>query len=162
MEMKKTQILMEEPAYLRLSKLDLSKTAMYEFWYDYVKPKYGENAKLCDMDTDSFIYHVKTGAIYKNIAKNVEKRFDTSNFEVGWPIPVRKIKKVIRLMEDELGGQRIKKFIGLRAKTYSYLKGNNDEDKKAKGTRKCVIKRNLKFRDWNKCLKVFQIEDKTN
>ena len=51
MEMKKTQILMEEPAYLRLSKLDLSKTAMYEFWYDYVKPKYGENAKLCDMDT---------------------------------------------------------------------------------------------------------------
>ena len=60
------------------------------------------------------------------------------------------------------GGQIIRKFVGLRAKTYSYLKGNNDEDKKAKGTRKCVIKRNLKFRDWNKCLKAFQIEDKTN
>ena len=74
---------MEEPVYLGLSKLDLSKTVMYEFGYDYVKPKYGENAKRCDVDTYSFIYHVKTGAIYKNIAENVEKRFDTSNFEVG-------------------------------------------------------------------------------
>ena len=82
-ELRKTQILINKPVYLGLSVLDLSKTVKYEFWYDYVKPKYGENAKLCDMDTDSFIYHVKTGAIYKNIAKNVEKRFDTSNFEVG-------------------------------------------------------------------------------
>ena len=59
-EMRKTQILMNKPVYLGLSILDLSKTVMYEFWYDYVKPKYGENAKLCYMDTDSFIVHVKT------------------------------------------------------------------------------------------------------
>ena len=80
-EMRKTQILMNKPVYLGLSILDLSKTVMYEFWYDYVKPKYGENAKLCYMDTDSFIVHVKTDDIYKDIAEDVETRFDTSNYE---------------------------------------------------------------------------------
>ena len=68
---------MNKPIYLGLSILDLSKTVMYEFWYDYVKPKYGENAKLCYMDTDSFIVHVKTDDIYKDIAEDVETRFDT-------------------------------------------------------------------------------------
>ena len=113
---------------------------MYEFWYDYVKPKYGENAKLCYMDTDSFIVHVKTDDTYKDIAEDVEKRFDTSNFEIDRPLPKEK-KKVIGLMNDELGGKIIKKFVGLRAKTYSYLKDSNDEDKKGKGTKKCVIKK---------------------
>ena len=55
---------------------------MYEYWYDYVKPKYGENAKLCYMDTDSFIVHVKADDIYKDIAEDVETRFDTSNFKI--------------------------------------------------------------------------------
>ena len=72
---------MNKPVYLRLSILDLSKNVMYKFWYDYVKPKYGENAKLCCMDTDSFIIHVKTNDIYKVIAEHVETGFDTSNFE---------------------------------------------------------------------------------
>ena len=71
-EMKKTPVLMNKPVYLRLSILDLSKTVMYEFWYDYVKPKYDEKAKLCYMDTDSFLVHVKTDDIYKDI-KDVEK-----------------------------------------------------------------------------------------
>ena len=74
--MRKTQILTNKPVYLGLSILDLSKTLMYEFWYDYVKPKYGENAKLCYMDTDSFIVHVKTEDIYKDISEDVETRFD--------------------------------------------------------------------------------------
>ena len=73
---------MNKPVYLGLSILDLSKTVMYEFLYDYVKPKHGENTKLCYMDTDSFIVHVKTDNIYKVIAENVETRFDTSNFEI--------------------------------------------------------------------------------
>ena len=134
---------------------------MYEFWYDYVKPKYGENAKLCYMDTDSFTVHVKTDDTYKDIAEDVEKRFDTSNFEIDRPLPKEK-KKVIGLMNDELGGKIMKKFVGLRAKTYSYLKDSNDEDKKGKGTKKCVIKRKLKFRDYKKCLKTAQIENKIN
>ena len=148
--MKKTEIFMNKAVWLGLSILDLSKTVMHEFWYDYVKPKYGENAKLCYLDTDSFIVHVKTDDIYKYIAKDVEKRFDNSNFEI------------YRLMKDELGGQIMKKIVGLRVKTYSYLKDKNDEDKKAKGIQKCVIKRNLKFRDYKKCLKAPQIENKIN
>ena len=73
-EMKKTQILMNGPVYLGLSILDLSKTVMYEFWYDYLKPKYGENGKLCFMDIDSFIVHVKTDDIYKDIAEDLLRK----------------------------------------------------------------------------------------
>ena len=98
---------------------------MYEFWYDYVKPKYSENAKICYMDTDSFIVHVKTDGIYTDIEF-------TSNLELYLPLPKGKNKKVIALMKDELGGQIMKEFVGLRAKTYSYLNDNNNEDKKQK------------------------------
>ena len=85
--MKKAQITMNKPVYLELSTLDLSKTVMYDFWYDYVKPKYGENTKLCYVDPGSFIVHVKTDDAYKDIPEDVETRFDT------W------------IMKDELGGQ---------------------------------------------------------
>ena len=84
-EMRKTQILMNKPVYLGLPILDLSKTVMHEFWYDYVKPKYCENVKICYMGTDSFIVHVKTDYIYKDIAEEVEPRFDTSYFEIDRP-----------------------------------------------------------------------------
>ena len=96
---------MNKPVYLGLTVLDLSKTVMYEFWYDYLKPKHGENSKLCYTDTDSFIVYVKTNNIYKDIAEDVEKRFDTSNFEIDRPLPKGTNKKVIGLMKDELGGQ---------------------------------------------------------
>ena len=89
-EMKKTQIIMNKPAYLGLSILDIGKTVLYECWCDYVKPKYGEKARLCYMDTDSFIFHVKTNDIYKDIAEDIEKRFDTSNYEIDRPLPMGK------------------------------------------------------------------------
>ena len=76
-KMRKTQVLMNKPVYFSLSVLDLSKTVMDEFWYDYVKPKYDENAKLCYMDIDSFHVHTKTDDIYKDIAEDGEARFDT-------------------------------------------------------------------------------------
>ena len=116
---------MNKSVYLGLSILDLSKTVIYEFWYDYVKAKYGENVKLCYMDIGSLIVHVKTDDICKDIAEDVETRFDTSNFEIDRPLPKGENKKVIGLMKDELGGQIMKEFVGLRAKTYSYLKDNN-------------------------------------
>ena len=100
--MKKTQILMNKHIYLGLSILDLRKTVMYEFWYDYVKPKYGEKAQLCYMDTDSFVVHIKTDDIYKDIAVDVEKRLEPSYFETERPLHKGKNKKVIGLMKDEL------------------------------------------------------------
>ena len=103
-ELRKIQILINKPVYLGLSILDLSKSVMYEFWYYYVKPKYGEHAKLCYMDKDSFIEHVQAHEIYKDIGKDVE----TLNFEIDKPLPKGKNKKVIRLMKDELDG-KIKK-----------------------------------------------------
>ena len=76
--MTKTQILINKTVYLGLSILDLSKTIMYEFWYDYVKLKYGEKAKLCYMDTDSFTVHVNTNDVYKDIAEDIETKFESS------------------------------------------------------------------------------------
>ena len=90
------------------------------FWYDYIKPKYGDNVKLCYIDTDSFIMHIKT--------------------------------KVIGLMKDELGGKIMTEFVVLRPKTYSYLTDDCEEDKKAKGAKKCVVKRRLKFSNYKDCL----------
>ena len=84
---------------------------MYEFWYDYMKPKYNDNVKLCYMDTDSLIINIKTNDFYKDIANDVDKRFDTSNYEVNRPLPIRKNKKVIGLMKDELGGKIMMEFI---------------------------------------------------
>ena len=91
--MKKTKLKMNKPVYLGFSILEISKTLMYEFWYDYMKPKYGENVKLCYVDTDSFIMHNKTEDFCKDIANDVEERFDTSNFEVHRPLFAGKSKR---------------------------------------------------------------------
>ena len=125
---------------LRLSKLELTKTLMHELRYDYVKPKYSQKEKSCYRDTDSVIVQIKTNNIYRDIAEDVETRFDTSNYELDKPFPKGKNKKVIRLMKDELGGNIMTKFVGLGANTFSYLINDNSEDKKVKGTKKCVIK----------------------
>ena len=132
--------------------LDISKILMYEFWYDYMKPKGNDNIKLCYMDTDSFVMNIKTEDFYKDISNDVEKRFDTSNYEVNRPLPTGKNKKVIGLMKDELGGKIITEFVTLRPKTYFYLINDCKEDKKAKGTKKCIIKRMIKFNDYKNCL----------
>ena len=151
-EMNKTKVKMNKPIYLGLSILGSSKLLMYEFWYDYMKPKYGNNVKLSYMDTDSFIMNIKTEDFYKDIANDVEKRFDTSNYEVKRLLPTGKNKKVIGLMKDELGGKIVTEFVTLRPKIYSYLTDDCKEDKKAKGTKKCVIKRMSKFNDYKMCL----------
>ena len=144
-EMKRTKVKMNKPIYLRLSILEISKILMYEFWYDYMKPKYDDNVKLCYMDTDSFIMNIKTEDLCKVIANDVEKRFDTLNYECDRPLPTGKNNKVIELMKDELGGRIITEFVALRPKTYSDLTDYCKEDKKAKGTKKYVIKKNDKI-----------------
>ena len=150
-EMKKTKVKMNKPIYLGLSILEISKILMYEFWYDYMKPKYND-VRLCYMDTDSFVMHTKTNDFYKDIDSDVENRFDTSNYEVKRPLPTGKNKKVIGLMKDELGGKIIMELVTLRPKTYSFLADDGKEDKKAKGTKKCIIKKMIKFNDYTKCL----------
>ena len=96
----------------------------------------------------------------KDIAE--ETRLETSNFELDRPLPKAKNKRVIELIKDELGGQVMKEFVGLRAKTYSYLKNNNDKDGKSKRQKKCVIERKIKFQDYQNCFEAAQIEHKIN
>ena len=151
-EMKKAKVKMNKPIYLGLSILEISKILMYEFWYDYMKPKYGNNVKLCYMDTDSLIMNIETNDFYKDIASDADKRFDTSNYEVNRPLPIGKNEKVIGLMKDELGGEIITEFNALRPKTYSYLTDNDKIDKKAKRTKNFIIKKMIKFDDYKKCL----------
>ena len=140
-EMKKTSVKMNKPIYLRLAILSLSKILIYDYWYDKMKPKYEDIIRLCYTDTDSFIMHIKTEDFYKDIADNIEKKYDTSNDTVERPLPMGKNKKIIGMMKDELGGKIMKEFIGLKPKCYSYLTDDGKIDKKEKRTN-CDKKRN--------------------
>ena len=113
---------------------------------------------MCCVDTDSFIVYIKTDDTYKDVAEGVETRFDTSNYELDRA----KSKEVSGLMKDELGGNIMAKFIGLRKKMYGYLIDASNEDKKAKGTKKCVIKGNSKLENYKTCLEPTQLESKIN
>ena len=137
-----------------MSTLDISKILMYNFWYDYFKPKYGDKAKLCYTDTDSFIIHIITEDFFEDISNDVEKWFDTSNYDKNdkRPLPVGKNKKVPGLFKDELGGKIITGVVAIRPKTYAYLIDDGSEHKKAKGTKKCVIKREIMFQNYEDCL----------
>ena len=151
-EMRKVKVTMNKPVYLGLSILEISKITMYEFWYDSVKSKYRSRASLCYMDTDSFVINIKTKDFYKDIAENVKERFDTSNYIYDRPLPTGVNKKVVGFMKDELGGGIITEFTALRPKAYSYKTDDLIELKKAKGTKKCVVKKMLRFHDYKNCL----------
>ena len=145
---------MNKPKYLSQAILDISKTLMYEFWYDYLKSKYGDKVKLCYMDTDSFVIYVETEDFYKDIANYVDKWFDTSNYDENdeRPLPIRKNKKVIGMFKDELDGKIMIEFRALRAKAYSYRLDDDTQNKKAKSTKKCIGKRELTFKNYVDCL----------
>ena len=152
-EMGKIKVVMKKPVYLGQAIPDLSKIVMYEFHYDYMKPKYdSENLKLCYMDTDSLVYEIKTEDFYTDIADDVLARFNTSGYCPNQPLPIGLNKKVIELMKDELGGAIMKEFVALRPKLYSYKKLDSLEDKKCKGIKKCVVKKTLTFEDYKTCL----------
>ena len=134
-EMKKTKVKKNKPIYLGMSMLDISKSLMYEFWYDSIKQKYQDQAKLCCMDTNSFVIHIKTEDSYEDIANDVKEWFDTSNFDNSRLLPIGKNKKVIGLFKDKLGGKIMIEFVGLRPKPYAYLMDDDTKHKKVKGTK---------------------------
>ena len=163
MEIKKTVVRVNEPIYLGQAILDISKTLMYEFWYDYIKPKYGDKARLYYMDTDSFVLYIKTEDFYKNIAGDVERFFDTSNYDEKdeRPLPIGKSKKVIGMFKNELSSKIMTEFCALRAKAYSFLIDEYSDDnyeknkiinKKAKGMKKCIGKREITFKNYKDSL----------
>ena len=148
--MKKAKVKINKPVYLGMSILDISKTLMYEFWYDYLKPKYKDNAKLCYMDTDSFVINIFTEDFFEDINNDVERWFDISNYDKNDKRPLQTgiNKKVIGMFKDELGGKIMKGFCALRAKTYAYLMDDDSEVKKGKTIKRCVIKRKMMFENY--------------
>ena len=150
-EMGKVKVVMNKPIYLgQAILLDLSKIVMYEL--HYMKRKYPDDKlTLCYMGTDSLIYDIETDDFYKNIADDVESRFNTSGYAPDRPLPVGKNKKVIGLMKDELGGGITKEFVTLRPKMYAYKVGSS-ESKKCKNIKCCMVKKTISFEDYKTCL----------
>ena len=168
---------------------------MYEFHYDYMKPKFkdlcrpwirvqapvgSKDLKLCYMDTDSFIYNIKTQDFYADIVDDLPAKFDTSGYcpngyyipgtagRSHQPLPIGPNRKVIGSMKDELGGTIMTEFIALRPKLYSYKKLNGAEDaagqdevKKCKEIKKCVVKNTPMFEDYKNCLFISCVEDRS-
>lgn len=151
-ELNKTSILMDKPIAIGLAILDISKTVMYDFHYNFIKPKYGENVSLAYTDTDSFIYHVKTECFYSDMRSNIEK-YDMSDYVIDNPYNLPRVnKKVPGLFKDELNGQIITDFVGLRSKMYCVRSGKTDKMKKAKGIKKYVLKKEINFDNYLECL----------
>ena len=152
--MKKTSLTMNKPVYLGMCILDLSKVVMFDFHYKYIKPKYGNKAKLLFTDTDSFLYEIQTKDFYKDISGDVKDRFDTSDYPENHPsgIPTGLNNKVLGKFKDEAGGKIIKEFVGLRAKLYSYKMDEGKENKRCKGIKKAVVEKSITHEDYKTCL----------
>ena len=152
--MKKTKLVFDKPVYLGMCILDLSKTLMYDFHYNYIKPKYGDKAKLLFTDTDSLMYEIQTEDFYMDISENVKDRFDTSDYTHNHSsgIPSGFNKKVLGMFKDEVGGEITDEFVGLRAKLYSFKIFKGEESKKCKGVKKLVVKKNITHENYKNCL----------
>ena len=164
--MKKTEVYFNKPIYVGQAILDLSKTLMFDFHYNYIKKKYGEKAELLMTDTDSLMYLIQTDDVYYDIKKDVKKKFDTSNFPDVHPSGIKTgvNEKVVGMFKNEAAANNITHFAGLSSKLYSYLiemlYGKNgklkepeeEEIRKAKGVKKNVIKKSITFEDYKKCL----------
>ena len=153
MHMSLSEVTIKKPIYVGATVLDTSKIPMYNFHYRFIKEKYGDNAKLLDMDTDGIKYHIKTADVYKDMNENINI-FDTSNYPSNHPSGIKSgvNKKVPGKFKDEMGGEVIVSYVGLRPKLYSYVTLSEKEEKKAKGVKKPVIKNQLKFEEYKECL----------
>ena len=152
--MKKTKLDFDKPVYLGICILDLSKTLMYDFHYNYIKKKYEDKAKLLLTDTDSLIYEIQTEDFYKDISGDVKDRFDTSNYTSDHLSGILSgfNKKVLGMFKDEANGDIIDEFVGLRAKLYSYKIFKGEESKICKGVKKSVVKKSITHEDYKTCL----------
>ena len=152
--MKKTEVYFNKPVYVGQAILDLSKTLMFDFHYNYIKKKYKDKAELLFTDTDSLMYQIKTNDFYKDISPDILTKFDTSDYSPNHKsgIPTGVNKKVIGMFKDEVAGKQITCFVGLRPKLYSFRIEEDKEVRKCKGIKKNVVKKKLDFDDYVQCL----------
>ena len=147
----KETLTMNRPAYIGMCILDLSKTLMYDFHYNYIKQNYGNKAKLLFTDTDSLTYEIETTDAYLDFWNDKDK-FDNSDYPENSPYFNKTNKKVIGKFKDEAAGVPIVEFVGLRSKMYSYIKDNDEGGKTAKGIKKNIITKNIKHEDYKEVL----------
>jgi hypothetical protein len=152
--MKRTKLVYDKPIYLGMCILDRSKTLMYDFYYGYMKKKFGEKATLLMTDTDSTVFEVMCEDLYTSINPDVEQWFDTSEYPNDHPSGIKTgvNKKVLGMFKDEAAGKQIESFVGLRAKLYSYKMFQGDEHKKCKGIKKAVVEKTITHDDYRDCL----------
>ena len=139
----KETLTLNRPAYVGMCILDLSKTLMYDFHYNYIKQKYGSEAKLLFTDTDSLTYEIEADDVYSDLWKD-KNRFENSDYSQDSPYFDKTNKKVIGKFKDEAAGIPNTEFVGLRSKMYSYTNDNQKGGKTAKGIKKNIIKNNIK------------------
>ena len=147
----KETLTMNRPAYVGMCILDLSKTLMYDFHYNYIKHKYDNKAKLLFTDTDSLTYEIETTDVYLDFWNDTEK-FDNSDYPENSPYFNKTNKKVIGKFKDESAGIPITEFVGLRSKMYSYVKDNEQTERTAKGIKKQTIKKDIRHEDYKHVL----------
>ena len=151
-EMKKLQVKFNKPIYVGMCILDISKTCLYDFHYEYMAPLYRDNCKIMYTDTDSLIYFLECEDAYNDMKHHLSK-FDTSYYSennvYGMP---RANKKVPGLMKDENNGAIMTEFVGLRAKMYALRVDGKEDTKKIKGVKKNVVERTITFDDYTRCL----------
>lgn len=151
-ELNRTNILMNKPVIIGMSILDISKWLMYDFYYNFMKHRYGHNVELVYTDTDSFVLDVKTECIFTDMNHDIHK-YDTSDYPENNIFGIPRVnKKVPGLFKDEMNSKVISSFVGLRSKMYSIKVGGVEKVKKAKGVKKCVLKKKISFDDYFDCL----------
>ena len=147
----KEKLTLNRPAYIGMCILDLSKTLMYEFHYDYIKKKYGDKAKLLFTDTDSLTYEIESNDVYEDLWKD-KHLFDNSDYPKESKYHYIENKKVIGKFKDEACGKPISEFVGLKSKMYSYIMENGKGGMTAKGVKKDTIRNNIKHTDYKRTL----------
>ena len=152
--MKKTEVYFNKPIYAGQAILDLSKTVMFDFHYDYIRTKYEDKAELLFTDTDSLLYLIHTDDFYKDISKDIKRKFDTSDYPESHPsgIETGVNKKVIGMFKDEVAGRQITHFVGLRPKLYSFKVEDGGLTKKCNWVKKNVVKLEISFEYYVQCL----------
>ena len=156
-EKQKPKLKLDKPIFIGMSILDLSKQHMYKFYYDVMKPKYGDNIRMVYTDTDSFVFHTKTDDIYQDL-KEINDEMDFSGYDKNHKCYDATNKKVLGKFKDECEGKITTGFIGLRPKCYAFkIHGDDKEYKKCKGTAKNTVKRKIRYDDYKKVLETNEV-----
>ena len=152
--MRLSKVKPDKPSYVGVAILDISKLLMYDLFYDFVKPNWGDKAEALFNDTDSLALFVNTEDVNRDIAPHVDKWFDTSKYKPDNPmgLPAGVNAGVIGKFKDEEPHDVITEFVGLRSKCYAYKTLVGSEQKKNKGIKKVVIRKHISFDDYKDCV----------